>query len=167
MSNEFDPRGLNSQPPNPGGFGLGAMPSAIKPSGELDLDALRMSGVNNTWLRKLQEIHNAGIVSIKYGLLATQQKLRAFTRFNVWAFLFTWIYYLVKGMWKKGLVILLGGIVYIVADLLLSSVVASIISESAGEMFARIMGLFYPLLVAHMAAGDYYRFKVLKEDFWV
>lgn len=167
MSNEFDPHGSNSQNPNPAGFSLGVVPSAITASGELDLDALRMSGVNNTWLRKLQEIHNAGIISIKFGMLATRQKLRAFTRFNVWAFLFTWIYYLIKGMWKKGLVILLGGIVYIVADLLLSFVVGAIISESAGEMFARIMGLLYPLLVAHMAAGDYYRFKVLKEDFWV
>ncbi len=131
-------------------------------SNALSHEELQARGVNSTWIRKLTEIHNAGIQGFSLGIVKTAQPLLFFTRFTVLAFLFNWIYYLIKGMWKKALVFL-GACVAI--GIIVS--IVSLISLTLGSLiyFVGVVGL---MVYAGLAApGDYYRHVVLKEDFWI
>lgn len=125
-------------------------------------EELQARGVNPTWIEKLTEIHNAGIQGFNLGIVKTAQPLSFFTKFTVLSFLFSWIYYLIKGMWKKGLVFLGACVV-----LTIITNIISFISIMAGSLvyFIGIIGI---MIYAGLAApGDYYRHVVLKEDFWV
>ena len=133
-------------------------------SGEaLNLQELAARGVNAAWIAKLNEIHNAGILGFSYGIVKTARPLQTFTKFTILAFFFNWIYYLVKGMRKKGLVLLGAAL----AIGLFSGLVSSLISAFLGGIlsFAAAAGLM--IYAAMAASGDYYRYVVLKEDFWV
>lgn len=131
-------------------------------SQELNIQELQAKGVNPTWIGKLTEINNAGIQGFKYGIVKTAQPLQTLTKFCVLAFLFNWIYYLIKGMWKKALVIIAAG----VAIGIITSILAAI-SLGLGLLvqFVAIVGLM--VYVGLAAPGDYYRHVVLKEDFWI
>ena len=75
--------------------------SAAPASGPLNLQDLQARGVNATWLAKLEEIQNAGIISLKFGMLKTERPLQFLTKFSILAFFFNWIYYLIKGSIEK------------------------------------------------------------------
>lgn len=77
--------------------------------------------------------------------------------YSLLAFFFTWIYYCVCGMWKKGLSFLALSILFLVINAQLFGE-----SETAGYSWMVVINL----AAAMMAIGDQYRSKVLKEDFW-
>lgn len=81
-------------------------------------------------------------------------KIQIFDYISWFAFFFTFLYYLVKGMWKKALV-LFGG--YIVCCLFLSIVASSLLT---------LFGLVYAVYCALNAPYDLYRLKIKNEDFW-
>ena len=138
-------------------FGQSAAPAA----GSLNLQELQARGVNGTWLKKLEQIQNAGIISLKFGMLKTERPLPFLTKFSILGFFFNWIYYLIKGMWKKALVIL-GAYIFLNIPLL---IFISIYPPLA--LLGWLFGLVFSIYVGLAAPGDYYRHVVLKEDFWI
>lgn len=72
---------------------------------------------------------------------------------SIWGFLFSFIYYFVVGMWKKGLSILGLTLVIVVIEVVL-------------DRNLIILNAIPSALSMMMAIGDQYRTKVLKEDFW-
>lgn len=72
-----------------------------------------------------------------------------------WAFLFQWLYWFGKGMWKKGIVL---AVILITSQFL-------IISIFGGKMQLPV-GITFSMLCASMANYDLYRKQVLKEEFW-
>ena len=135
--------------------------SAGPVSGPLNLEELQARGVNATWLAKLQEIQNAGITSLKFGLLKTERPLQFFTKFSILAFFFSWIYYLIKGMWKKALLIVAA---YVALNIVVMILV--FIHPFLG-LLAWLLALGIAIYLGLAAPGDYYRHVVLKEDFWI
>ena len=76
--------------------------------------------------------------------------------FNVWAFLFTVFYYLIKGMWKKA--ISLFGV-----SIAMGAILGWLnVSEQVFWFFQ----FFYMGIVGSFAYYDLYRKLVLKEDYW-
>lgn len=130
-------------------------------SGGLNVQELQARGVNPTWIGKLTEIHDAGIQGFTYGMVKTERPLQFLTKFCVLAFLFNWIYYLIKGMWKKAIVF----IGAYIALIIVTTILAVIFYPLAFIGWLAIIGLcvYYGLA----APGDYYRHVVLKEDFWI
>lgn len=74
---------------------------------------------------------------------------------SILAFLFTFIYYFVTGMWRKGLVIL--GLTLVVIAII----------EALNLEKAYFLTSLPSLFSMMMAFGDQYRTKVLKEEFWM
>ena len=75
--------------------------------------------------------------------------------FNIFAFLFTIIYYLYHGMWKKGIV------------LLAISVVLSIIVDSFIPSLSSISWLITSVIFATRANVDLYKKYKLNDDGWI
>ncbi len=135
--------------------------SAAPASGPLNIQDLQARGVNATWLAKLEEIQNAGITSLKFGLLKTERPLQFLTKFSILAFFFSWIYYLIKGMWKKALLIVAA---YVALNIVVMILV--FIHPFLG-LLAWLLALGIAIYLGLAAPGDYYRHVVLKEDFWI
>lgn len=128
----------------------------------LNVQELQARGVNPTWIGKLNEIHGAGILGFKYGIVKTERPLQFLTKFSVLAFFFTWIYYLIKGMWKKALVIIAAGFAVGIVSAILFMIFFPL---GCLVYIAGILGLL--VYVALAAPGDYYRQVVNQEDFWI
>ena len=135
--------------------------SAAPPSGPLNLQDLQARGVNATWLAKLEEIQNAGIISLKFGMLKTERPLQFLTKFSILAFFFNWIYYLIKGMWKKALLIIAA---YVALNIMV--MILMFVHPILG-LLAWLLAIAMAIYVGLAAPGDYYRHVVLKEDFWI
>jgi hypothetical protein len=75
--------------------------------------------------------------------------------FSLRAFFFTFLTYLVQGMWKKGLTLFGIGIGLFIVLIILHL-----------DKLLLPVNLVYACWVGMMAKYDYYRYKVLKEDFW-
>jgi len=75
--------------------------------------------------------------------------------YNWWAFIFSVFWYFAKGMWKKGLLL-------IAVSFALNLIVYFIFSS----LKPNIGGYFIMAYALRAANYDYYRNKVLKEDFW-
>ena len=135
--------------------------SAAPASGPLNLQDLQARGVNATWLAKLEEIQNAGIISLKFGMLKTERPLQFLTKFSILAFFFNWIYYLIKGMWKKALLIIAA---YVALNIIV--MILMFIHPILG-LLAWLLAIAMAIYVGLAAPGDYYRHVVLKEDFWI
>lgn len=139
-------------------FGQQASPAGSA----LNIQELQARGVNATWLVKLQAIHDAGVVSYKYGFLKTERPLPFLTKFSILAFLFNWIYYLIKGMWKKALFIIGAYVgIGIIGTILM------MISPGFGSTVYMGLATGLSIYIAQAAPADYYRHVVLKENFWV
>ncbi len=135
--------------------------SAAPASGPLNLQDLQARGVNATWLAKLEEIQNAGIISLKFGMLKTERPLQFLTKFSILAFFFNWIYYLIKGMWKKALLIIAA---YVALNIMV--MILMFVHPILG-LLAWLLAIAMAIYVGLAAPGDYYRHVVLKEDFWI
>lgn len=132
------------------------------PKGELDIEGLKAKGVSFTWIYKFKEINAAGLQGFNYGIVKTERPLQFLTRFNLLAFFFSWIYYIIKGMWKKAsLFFTTLTVIYILTGFL------SEISISLGFFSFLIAWVGLCIYLGLAASGDYYRHSVLKEDFWI
>jgi hypothetical protein len=78
----------------------------------------RPAELSEKWIEKFKLIDNAGGADLpgKKNLTASECKR---VEWNVWAALFSWVYYFAKGMWKKGLTYL----VIVVVGLFFSKVI--------------------------------------------
>ena len=74
---------------------------------------------------------------------------------SILAFIFTFIYYFVTGMWRKGITIL--GVYAVV-------IVVMVVFNKEESYFLNALP---SLLCMMMAFGDQYRTKVLKQTFWI
>ncbi|MCB1633770.1 MAG: DUF2628 domain-containing protein [Xanthomonadales bacterium] len=82
------------------------------------------------------------------------------SQFNILAFLFTFFYYAAKGMWKKGLALVLFGAIF-----------STLIEFAVGLAgITNLNGIVYAIpssaLCAILANRDYYSLKMKGEDFW-
>ncbi len=117
--------------------------------------------VSEKWKDKFKAISEAGpigdIPKPKFENEARYKELPFFTKYNLWGFFFTWLYYLLKGMPKKGI------------SIFLLAVFLQVLAENlhAGQTFFAILSILLPAGVGFAHSNiDYYRTKVLKEDFW-
>ena len=80
-----------------------------------------------------------------------------------WAFFFGPFYYLVVGMWKKGLALLVGLILF---GIIFGGVYYGIVGSPQSRAVDTGLGVGISWAVSVMATYDLYRFKVKKENFW-
>ena len=126
-------------------------------NGHAVIDALPISeGLK----KKLHFVHD-NLKGIKfgcpyYGKISFSENL---SQFNIFAFLFTVFYYLVKGMWRKALVLLL---IHIVLQVLVTLILP--------WQYQGLGSLLCVMAIASIAASsaycDLYRKYVLKQEFW-
>jgi hypothetical protein len=116
--------------------------------------------VSDGWKSKFRTIAEAEPISLglipKFKNDAVYKNASITTKMNFWAFFFGIFYYITKGMWKKGIVLLAIGIGLVI---ILGALFGGSVSNAAGFGVA---GLF-----AAFANFDYYRKMVLGEDFWI
>jgi len=124
-------------------------------SGSADIDGLPVS---DGWKRKFRLIQKAGgPKQTQFKSLTSGERMKI--SFNILAFLFGPIYYIVKGMWKKGLA-LFGACFGVL-------VVLSVLLELAGlGKVANALGYGAAALFAVRANIDYYKKMVLGDNGW-
>ncbi|RZI82945.1 MAG: DUF2628 domain-containing protein [Rubrivivax sp.] len=124
-------------------------------AGARDIAALPVS---NAWKVKFWVIEKAGgpkLPKLKELSFGDRMKIN----FNALAFLFGFLYYLVKGMWKKGLTLFL---IMMVAVLLLSFLL-----EAAGlGQLGNALSFGAGALFGVRANADYYKKMVLNDNGW-
>jgi len=80
---------------------------------------------------------------------------------SLWAFLFNIIYYFVKGMWRKGLVLL---VISMISQILIYMLPLPI---QTLDIFSFLASLgIVPVIASLSAYDDLYRKQVLKQTFW-
>jgi hypothetical protein len=122
-----------------------------------DIDSLPVS---DSWKRRFKAIHKAGGPSLPHFKNLSREDRKAVPAFNVLAFLFGPIYYLVKGMWKKGLTLFVLSLVGIVLlDMVMELVGLGKYTRATGFAAAAVYGA--------LANRDYYRKMVLGENGWL
>ncbi len=114
--------------------------------------------VSDTWKNKFYLIEKAGGVKMTaFKSLSFGERMKF--SFNILAFLFGPIYYAVKGMWKKGLLMFVVGVVAIV--------VLSMVMELMGlGRMANALGYGVSAVFAMRANIDYYKKMVLGDNGW-
>ena len=124
-------------------------------AGTTPIDSL---DVSESWKNRFRLIEQAGGVKLpKLRDLAFGDRMRV--TFNGWAFLFGFFYFAAKGMWRKGLVLLLMCIAILtVLELILMMIGTRHLGNSAGYGVA--------VLFASRANVDFYKKKVLGKDGW-
>ena len=80
-----------------------------------------------------------------------------------WAFFFGPFYYLVVGMWKKGLALLVGLVLF---GITFGNVYYGIVGAPQSRAVDMGLGAGIGWAVSIMATYDLYRFKMKKENFW-
>lgn len=123
---------------------------------ENKINALEVSESWKDKFRVLAEVGKPITYSMRLRNESAYKNLPIGIKFNIWALLFGIIYYLHKGMWKKGIVLLGSGVMLII-------VITILFGLTAGN-FASFFAI--PLIFASFASFDYYRMMVLDEDFW-
>jgi|GEM_PF-510011 len=130
---------------------------------EIALDQL---DVSDNWRKKFDLMEGLGIKEMPFLKMLSGEKFKALPfkdrygiMFNVWAMIFGAIYYIAKGMWKKGAVIL--GLSFILAAVL------SIVETATGKVVPSVLYWIVPaLFCAQFANRDFYAFKVQGESMW-
>lgn len=117
--------------------------------------------VSFSWKEKFKAIATTepkgDIPAPKFNNMAKYKALPFFTKYNLWAFFFSWLYYFLKGMPKKGMIIFA------------LTIVLQFIGENlnSGGEFLIILSILLPAAVGFAQANvDYYRKMVLNENFW-
>lgn len=138
-------------------------PSHGTQQGGADIDQLDVSDVWKTRFKAFQENGNPEfkfmywykfnsnnpVLAWKGGYIFNKNNYLSF-----YAFLFCALWYFVKGMWKKGIM------------LTIVAIVVGIIGEKLGGPFNRIGYIIPSLIAMYSGSYDYYKFKVLKQSFW-
>jgi len=116
--------------------------------------------VSDGWKAKFRILAEAEVIS--FGLIPKFRNDEIYkqapitTKMNFWALLFGIFYYITKGMWKKGIVLLVIAIGIVI-----------VITELFGDSIGNSAGFGTSALFAAYANFDYYRKMVLGEDFWI
>ena len=114
--------------------------------------------VSDSWKAKFFLLEKAGGVRMT-GIKGLSFSERMKITFNLLAFLFGPIYYVFKGMWKKGLAIFGASLVLVV--------LIGFLLELAGlGRFANALGYGAAAFYAIRANIDYYKKMVLKQNGW-
>lgn len=112
------------------------------------------------WVHNFALMEQAGGVRLpRLGTLPLGDRVRVL--FNIWALIFWPIYYLVKGMWRKGLALLL----VILVVLLLVELACGILGISDKKIYF-ISNIVVPLIFSMRANIDYYKKIVLSDNGW-
>ncbi len=133
-------------------------------SDDADIDAMDVSERWKKYFKAVRKLGGSSMPGLKG--LPPEQRAAAFREAQppLWssalAFAFGAIYYIVKGMWRKGLVLL--AIVIVVVTVL--SIVMAIIG---GDTLAKAVRFVGPAIFMMMASRDYYAFKVQGDDGWM
>jgi hypothetical protein len=116
--------------------------------------------VSEKWKTKFRAITLAGGPKLPdFKKLEKRDRRKAFG-FSILGFLFGPIYYAVKGMWKRGLVLFLGMAVLVI--------IGAIILEYFGfGRLGRALGYGMAAVFALRANIDYYKKMVLNDNGWV
>ncbi len=123
------------------------------------LEKINSLDVSDNWKSKFRTIAEAEPISLgliqKFKNNVVYKNASLTTKINFLAFFFGIFYYIVKGMWKKGLTLLGIGFVFIlIVDVLFGDSISSAAGIGVGALFAAYANI------------DYYRKMVLGEDFW-
>jgi hypothetical protein len=114
--------------------------------------------VDENWKAKFKVIADSEPIS--FGLIPKFQnnnvwtKAPITTKMNFWA-LFGLFYYIAKGMWKKGVVLSVLGMLFVI-----------VVTVLFGEKIGNAASFAMPALFISLANLDFYRKMVLDEDFW-
>ena len=130
----------------------------------VDIDAL---DVSDRWKAYFKGIAKYGGLQVPlFKALPADQRKAAFKEMQppIWscvlAFVFGFLYYLCKGMWKKGLVLL--------AIVLPAVIVLSLLLYMVGgEGLANATRFLGGAVFAFMAPRDFYAVKVMRDDGWL
>jgi len=116
--------------------------------------------VSEKWKERFHAINAAGGHKLKkIKELPKSERKKAFS-FNILAFLFGPLYYIAKGMWKRGIFLLVCLVAVIIA--------ATFALEHFGYLkFANALGYGAAAVYAMRANLDYYRKMVLNDNGWV
>jgi len=115
--------------------------------------------VSEKWKARFKAIARAGGTTLPNLKNLPKNERRNAYSFNVLAFLFGPLYYIAKGMWKKGLAILLAGVSVVVV---LSIALGYFgLGKIAGSLGYGVSAVF-----AMRANIDYYKKMVLDENGW-
>ena len=120
------------------------------------IDTLDMSDSMKT---KIRLVHD-NFIKVKFGVPCYKLKeFSSITLMSFLAFFFTFIYYLIKGMWKKAITLLMFNIILGIAFIFLSELLNTPQISGFGNIIISCIAL-------QSAYYDIYRKKVLKENFW-
>ena len=134
-----------------------APPKAIVDAGGVaDIDSL---SVSDSWKRKFKAMHKAGGPSLPNFKHLTGDERKDVSHFNVLAFLFGPFYYLVKGMWRKGLTLT----VLCLAGVFALDFVMVLVGLGS---FTRASSFAAAAVYAALANRDYYAKMVLGQNGW-
>lgn len=120
------------------------------------IDTLDMSDSMKT---KIRLVHD-NFIKVKFGVPCYKLKgFSSITLMSFLAFFFTFIYYLIKCMWKKAITLLMFNIILGIAFIFLSELLNTPQISGFGNIIISCIAL-------QSAYYDIYRKKVLKENFW-
>ncbi len=137
--------------------------SQAKPA-PVDIDALDVSERWKTYFKAM--LKHGGLQSNKDAGRSPEERKAAAKELQpplpstLLAFLFGFFYYLSKGMWKKGLVLL-------PMVLTVQIVLAAVLYLIGGETLANVVGFLGGWLFAMMAPRDFYAVKVEGDQGWM
>jgi Protein of unknown function (DUF2628) len=114
--------------------------------------------VSDTWKLRFMLMQKAGGPSMRQ-LKALSFSERMKISFNFLAFLFGPLYYVSKGMWKKGLA-------FFVACVVAATVLGVVLELMGLGRIANALGYGFAAVFASRANVDYYKKMVLQENGW-
>lgn len=117
--------------------------------------------VSDGWKRKFHLIADLESFTNPKDKRAYMKSLSWGDRFglsNILAFLFSWIYFFIKGMWKAGLAYL---------GIWIALIVVLAVFDVTNDTVTRIVGLGYSAMAMTRANLLYYSKKVLNKDLWL
>ncbi|HEY1288796.1 MAG TPA: DUF2628 domain-containing protein [Burkholderiales bacterium] len=124
--------------------------------GVADIDSL---SVSDKWKRRFKVMRKAGGPSLPHVKNLTREEQKELSSFNVLAFLLGPLYYLFKGMWRKGLTLFFLTLIGLLA------VDAVMVMVGLGS-FTRATSFAAAAVYGALANGDYYRKMVLGQNAW-
>ena len=124
-------------------------------------DLIDSLDVSDGWKRKFHVIDDMQNIKDPKERKAYFKSLTWGERFgqsNILAFLFSWLYFFIKGMWRAGLTFL---------GLYIVLIVGLVVFNIDSEAFARAAGLAFGITAMTRANIIYYTKKVLGKDLWI
>lgn len=146
---------MSNPSPNPFAPPRAEVQDVAAPGASFDIASLPVS---ESWKTKFRLIEKAGgVKQPNFKALAFGERMKI--AFNILGFLFGPIYYIVKGMWKKGLALFAACFVAVF-------VVALVLELMGLGRLANAVGYAAAAIFAVRANIDYYKKMVLGENGW-